>query len=210
MGVNFSVIPPEQLNKVTESLIFLTAGNKNIDFNQRGFLENVSELLDEGTKGERETGKFLENVRNAMVYTDVKLAEQLPFTLLLSGIDFDYSRDNKALFSDAEVGLIGFGGNAINKVVNAKIVYKFGSITGAGEKDPDRVTIYLEVDEFNWIYFHFEDDVVNTVSSWLDEYNYPLQEAVDKRKSDAGYRFDLATEEEKNRFLQDFVIKYIK
>ncbi|MCB0843380.1 MAG: hypothetical protein KDE26_09020, partial [Bacteroidetes bacterium] len=55
MGVDFSVLPQAQLDKLSESLAFLTTASKNIDFNQRSFLENISELLDENTKGERET-----------------------------------------------------------------------------------------------------------------------------------------------------------
>lgn len=210
MGVNFPIIPEEQLSKLADNLVFLTTANKNIDFNQRAFLENISELLDEGSKGERETGKFLENVKNSLVYTDIKLSQQLPFTLLLSNVNFNFSRDEKSLYSDSEVGLIGIGGKTINKMVNAKIVYKFGAISGLGEKQPDKVTIYLEVDEFNWVYFHFEDDVVKTWSTYYDEYNYPLQAEVDKRKSESGFRFEMANDDEVAKFRQEYVEKFIK
>ena len=210
MGINMSVIPQDQLNKLAENLVFLTTASKNIDFNQRTFLENISELLDEGVKGERETGKFLENVRNSLVYSDIKLAQQLPYTLLLSNIDFNFSREHKALYSDSEIGLIGLGANPINKMVNAKIVYQFGKISALGDKQPDEITIYLEVDEFNWVYFHFEDDLVTTLSTYYDEYNYPLQAEVDKRKSSEGYRFEVAKDFEVNNFRQQFVEKFIK
>ncbi|MEO1449467.1 MAG: hypothetical protein AAFV07_08040, partial [Bacteroidota bacterium] len=210
MAIDFNVIPKDQLDKISEGLSFLTAGNKDIDFKQYAFLSAVSELLDEGQKGERETAKFLENATTSLIYSDVKLANQLPYTLLLSDVNFNYSRDYKALYSDAEVGLIGLGGNPINKKVNAKIVYWFGTIGMDGEKEPDRVNIYLEVDEFNWLYFDFEGEVVKTISSYYDEYNYPLQEEVDKRKSDDGYRFEMATEDDRSQFLQDFVKKFIR
>lgn len=210
MGVDFSVIPEEQLTKLADNLSFLTTASKNIDFNQRAFLENVSELLDEGNKGERETGKFLENVRNSLVYSDIKLSQQLPFTVLLSNVNFNFSRDYKALYSDSEVGLVGIAGKPINKMVGAKIVYQFGTISALGEKEPDKVTIYIEIDEFNWVYFHFEDEVVKTFSTYYDEYNYPLQAEVDKRKSESGYRFEMASENEVVKFRQDYVEKFIK
>ncbi|MCB0843379.1 MAG: hypothetical protein KDE26_09015, partial [Bacteroidetes bacterium] len=119
-------------------------------------------------------------------------------------------RQHKALYSDSEVGLIGIGGNPINKMVNAKIVYQFGNIDISGDKKKDDVTIYLEVDEFNWVYFHFEDDVVKTLSTYYEQYNTPLQAEIDKKKNGSGYRFEMATDQEVSKFKQDFVKKYIK
>ena len=210
VGIDMGILPKDPLQNLANAFKFLTETNKNIDFNQRSFLENISELLDEGKNGERETAKFLVNVQNSMVYTDVKLAQQLPYTLLLSGVNFNYSRDEKALFCDDEIGLIGINGTPINKMINAKIVYNFGRIDGMGEKEPDQLTVYLEIDEFNYVYFHFEDDVIYTTSNFYDDYNYPLQEVIDKQKSAEGYRFEVATDDEVSRFRQDFVVKFIK
>ncbi len=210
MGVDLGVIPPEPLTKISSNLLFLTAANKDIDFNQQAFLEGVSELLDEGKPGERETGKFLDNVRNAMVYTDIKLSRQLPYTVLLSGVNYHYSFEQKALWHDGEVGLIGLAGNPINKKINAKIVYEMGSVDGEGRRVPDRMTLYLEVDEFNWLYFRFDGEVLHTISSFYDDYNVPMQGLIDKRKSNEGYRFEMAAEEEVVKFRQDFVLKFIK
>lgn len=211
MGINMSALPEEPMKKLAETFTAITGANKDIDFNEGTFLRSISELLDEGNKGERETEKFIGNVRDAMISSNgIKLSQQLPFTLLLSGVNFNYDRDYKALYSDSEVGLIGIAGNSINKVINSKVVYQFGSIDADGEKESDRLTIYLEVDEFNYVYFHFEDEVVYTLSSYYTEYNYPLQELVDKRKSEEGFRFELATEDDPPKFKQDFVKKFIR
>ncbi|MDX2286576.1 MAG: hypothetical protein NW241_20585 [Bacteroidia bacterium] len=210
MAADLSVIPIEAFQKLADNLVYLTASNKNIDFNQRSFLESISELLDEGQKTERETGKFIANVQNAMVYTDIKLAEQLPYSLLLSGVNFHYDRTFKALYSDSEVGLIGIAGKPVNKIIGAKIVYQFGNIDAEGNQEEDKLTIYLEVDEFNWVYFQFEKGTIRTLSSYYDEYNNILQAAIDKGKAGEGYRFEMATEDERIRFQQDFVKKYIK
>lgn len=211
MGVDFNdLIPKEQLEYLSTYYKEFTITSRNIDFRQHSFVQNISELLDEGKSGQRETNKFVENTRNSMVYTDIKLANQLPFSLLMSGIDFNYSREYKALFSDAEVGLIGINGDPINKKIGSKIVYKFGRIDGVGDKEPDQLTIYLEVDEFNWVYFHFDGQVLYTVGSDYELYNAPLQEVIDKSKSSDGFRLELAPEDEVSRFRQDFVIKYIK
>ncbi|WNJ21080.1 hypothetical protein [Pontibacter sp. G13] len=208
--VDMPVIPQEQLNKISENLQFLTASNENIDFQKYSFRETIAELLDEGQKGERETAKFNQNVDNHFVYTDIKLAEQLPFTLLLSGVNYNYDRTYKALYHDGPIGLIGVNGNVINKMVKAKILYEFGRMDEDGEKAKDKLTIYLEVDKYNWIYFYFEDEIVKTMSSYYDEYNYPLQDIVSKRKNESGFRFDMATEEERSRFLQKFQKRFGK
>ncbi len=210
MGVNLDVLPKDPLNGLSDNFQFLTTASENIDLQQRGFLESISELLDEGKSGERGTAQFLENLRNSMVYSDIKLSEQLPYTVLLSGVDFNYSPEYKALYSDAEVGLIGLNARPINKKVNARIVYRFGTIAASGEKQPDQLTMYLEIDEFNWVYFHFEDEVVSTISSDYTKYNYPLQEEADKQKETNGYRFEVATEDAVNRFRQEFVERYIR
>lgn len=210
MGVDYGVLPPEVFSKVSSNLLFLTAANKDIDFNQQAFLEGVSELLDEGKEGERETAKFLDNVRNAMVYTDIKLSRQLPYTVLLSGVNYKYSFEKKALWHDGEVGLVGLGGNPINKKINAKIVYLLGTTDEEGRKSPDRLTMYLEVDEFNWLYFEFDGEVLRTVSSFYDDYNAPIQALIDKRKSNEGYRFELISEDDVIKFRQEFVLNFIK
>lgn len=211
MGINMEILPEEPMKKLAETLVAITGANKDIDFQEGTFMRSISELLDEGNKGERETAKFLGNVRDAMISANgIKLAQELPYTLLISGVNFNYDRDYKALYSDSEIGLIGIDGNSINKVINSKIVYQFGRISADGEKDPDKLTIYLEVDEFNYVYFHFEEDVLYTISSYYTEYNYPLQELVDKRKSEEGFRFELATEDDPPKFKQDFVKKFIR
>jgi len=211
MGIDMSAIPEEALAKLAQTFAYMTASSaKDIDFNQRSFLESAAELLDEESKTEKETQKLVQNVANSLVYTDIKMAEQLPFTLLISGVNFNYDRRLRTLYSDSEIGLIGINGNPINKKVNAKVVYKFGTISAEGVKQPDRLIVYMEVDPFNWVYFNFEDEVIYTISSYYDEYNAIIQEEVDGNKSNDGFRVDLADEGEKVRFLQEFVQKYIR
>ncbi|MEM6262513.1 MAG: hypothetical protein AAGI38_08405, partial [Bacteroidota bacterium] len=209
VGVGFSIMPEEPLKKVSDNLLYLTANNADIDFNRRAMQENIAELLDEGKTGDKETRRFIEDVRNAMVYTDIKLAKELPFTLLLSDVNFNYSREYKALYCNEDVGLLGLGGTPINKMVSARMVYKFGAIDGEGEKVPDRFDVYLEVDEFNWIFFRFSGEVVYTTSSYYDDYNVQLQLEIDKRKKAEGFRFELLPEDDVNKFKQEYVKKYI-
>jgi hypothetical protein len=209
MSVNFSVMEPELFKKLSETLLYLTASNPEVDYNRKEFQETLAEFLDRGREGQKETDKFIEEVQNAMVSTDIKLAKLLPSTLLLSGVNFHYSKEYKALYSDSEVGLLGIAGEPINKKVPAKIVYRFGRIGSEGEKLPDQMDIYLEVDDFNWVYFSFSGQVVSVASSYYDDFNYPLQAEIDKRKKEDGFRYELTNEEVVGQFRQDFIKKFI-
>lgn len=213
IGLQMDVLPVEQLTKVAENFGYLTASNKDIDFNLLSFLQDISELLDKNSPGTGypNTKAFIEEVNNAMVYTDIKLAQKLPHTLLMSGVKLKYDEDETAFYCDDEVGLIGLGGNAINKMIPAKIFYQFGDIAPSGEKSPDEVTIYFEVDEVNWIYFHIQGHVVKTFSNYYDDYNVPLEElAKDAKITPTTYRFELADEGEVNGFKKMFKERYSK
>lgn len=209
MSIDFSVMEPELFKKLSETLLYLTASNPDVNYNDRAFQENLAEVLDRGREGDKETRKFIEEVQNAMVSTDIKLAKLIPSTLLLSGVDFNYSKEYKALYSDAEVGLLGIAGEPINKKVPAKIVYRFGRVGSEGEKLPDQMDIYLEVDDFNWVFFSFSGEVVSVASSYYDDFNYPLQAEIDKRKKEDGFRYELTNEEVVGQFRQDFIKKFI-
>ena len=212
MAINMEVIPEEALEKLATTFNYMLINDEtnNIDFMQRSFLESAAELLDEENKGERETEKLVRNVQDYMVYTDIKMAEQIPSTFLISGVNFNYDKRLRTMYCDSKVGLIGINGKSINKQVNAKIVYQFGTISSEGEKQPDKISIYLEVDAFNWVYLRFEEETVYTVSSYFDEYNIIVDEAINKRRSDEGFIVEMASEDEKNQFLQDFILKFIR
>lgn len=191
---------------------YVMAASRDVDFSQRSLQEAAAEFLDEGRSNERETQKFVEQVRTEMVSSGIELAGQLNFDLLLSGVDFQYDEDFKALYCDAQVGLIGLGGQPINKTAESKIVYQFGGFSEDYERLPDQITIYLELDPsgYNWLFFHYEDEVLYTLSSFTEEYNAPLLEAIEKRKDNSGFRIELAPDDMVPLFRQDFIKKFIR
>jgi len=209
LAFDVNVLPKEAFDKIVDGYKFLTTTNSEIDYKDEELRQSVAELLDFGKKGEKETDKFIQQVDDAAIYSDIKLAEQLPKTLLLSNIDFNYSTRYKALYSDAEIGVIGLGGKSINKKIPAKIVYKFGAPLDDGEKAEDKLDIYIEIDEFNWIYFHYEGEVLTTCASNAEDYNKLLEEELAKKKKNEGFRYELGSEADVSRFRQDFVKKYI-
>ena len=211
MGIDMKVIPEEPLGKLADNFLFLTTSNKDIAFEQRALLEDIAEFLDSGKKGDPATQAFRESVNKAMVYTDIQLAAQLPYTLLLSHVNFNYDRTEKALYSRSPVGLIGLNGKSINKIVNARIVYQLGQYDDEGNRMYDELFVYLEIDEFNWVYFHYQNETVKTYSSYYDEYNYPLETLLEKGNSESGgYHFELASDEDVTRFKQNFSLRFEK
>lgn len=205
------IIPAAQLEKLADNFVYLTTTNKDIDFNQISFLSDISEFLDKD-KGDsdKETRKFLKSVNNAMVYTDIKLSSLLPYTFLMSNVNFHYNEEERAMYCDSPIGLIGINKKPINKMINAKIVYQFGDISPSGEKTPDEVTLYMEIDDVNWIYYHISGDVVKTFGSYYDDYNYQLQDYLDKQKEQPeGFHLELASEDEVNEFKQIFIQRFI-
>ena len=200
MAVDLGVIPEEILGSIVRNFRFLTISNKDIDFQERATLENIAELLDEGKKNDKETLKFIDQVNSSMIYSDIHLAEILPYTVLLDGVDFNYVPNGGMMYSDGEAGLIGLNGQTVNKVINSKILYNLGGETPRGDIRPDELTIYLEVDEYNWVYFKYQDEIVKTYSSYHDDYNAPLQLQIEKRKSSNGFRYELGSDAEVQEF----------
>lgn len=210
IGLNMDVIPEEPMTSLVQTVQYLITSNKDIDFLQRDMIAHVAALLDKFKTTDKETRKFEKTVKEAMVYTDIDLAERLGYTLLLSGVDFKYDEEKQAFWSNSEVGLIGLGGQTVNKVVSSMIVYQFGEVQPTGEVLQDQLDIYLELDEFNWIYFSYANDVLKTYSSFYADFNNPLRDIVAKRKNNDGPRFDLSNEDEVAQFKQEFIKNFIK
>jgi len=199
VGVNFSILPEEPLGELVSNFNLFSVNKPDIDFLERSLLENISELLDKGKRDDKETKNFIEEVHDAMVYTDINLASRLPFTLLMSNVDFDYDPETGSLYSNGPIGIIGVGGKPVNKMIKAKILYQIGDDPPFKERELDKLTIYLEVDEYNWVYFDFEGEVVRTVAPY-DNYNVPILEESEEQKESGDFRFELASIEEAQNF----------
>jgi hypothetical protein len=210
MSIYAPILPEDPYSKVAENMRFLTTANPDVNFRLAAFQEIVSELLDEENEGDEETRDFLKEVEKEMITSDIKLARRIPSTLLLSGIDFKFSNEYRSLYTDADVGVIGMAGEVVNKQIPAKIVYSFGRVDDEGERKPDRMDIYLEVDDYNWLFFRFEGEVLSVASSYYDDFIVPLQEELDKGKQkEEGFRYEIISEGEVNTFKQEFIKKFI-
>ena len=200
IGLNLNVIPEDILGQVVSQFHFFTVNKPDIDYLERSLLENISEFLDEGKKGDKATWEFIEQVNDALVYTDINLGASLPYNILLSHVNFKYDSETGGLFSSGKTGLISLGGKPINKMINARILYEIGKDDPYKDPEFDKVTVYLELDEFNWVYFSLSGEVVRTVAQY-DDYNVPiLEESEKQKKGNSGFRFELASKDEAANF----------
>ena len=209
---NFDCIPKDAWSKWAEKSQLVTAINEDLDWNSYALREGLSEFLDPNYRQPDKLMKgFLKEIEKSVIYNDIKVAKNLPYSLVLSGIQFRYDEDYKVFYHSGPVGIIGVNTGVVNKMssTNTKIEYSIGKYTPAGVMRPDTLRMYLELDELNWIYFEYADNVLNTISTDLDGYNGVLRTALEKRKKNDGYRFELTDELAKDDFLQKFVTRYI-
>ncbi|MFK7973020.1 MAG: hypothetical protein AB8F95_21800 [Bacteroidia bacterium] len=209
LAIDAPILPEGPYEKVAENMRFLTTSNPDVNFRLPSFQEIASELLDKDNEGDEETRDFVAEVEKEVITSDIKLARRLPVTLLLSNVDFKFSNEYRSLYTDADIGVIGMGGEVVNKEIPGKIVYSFGKVDDEGKRKPDKLEIYLEIDDYNWVFFRFEGEVLHVASSYYDDFIVPLQEEIDKRKKEEGFRFELVSESEVNTFKQEFIKKFI-
>lgn len=213
MGFDMSIIPKEAWAKLSQTFLALTAGGTDVDFQDRKLQEYLSELLDKGEEDEKNTQKFVSSISSAVVYTDVKVAAMLPSnSILLSGAKFGYHNEYKSLHAEGQMGLLGIGGNSINKQVTGKVEYSIGKQTSSGIFMNDTVNIYLETDQENWMYFQICGNLVLVASSDEQGFNTVLAEILAKKKDkgdEKTYRFEIVTPMEKDAYLSRYAKRYI-
>lgn len=212
MGINFSCIPKEGWAKLNDLVQTMAITNEPVDFTNSHLLESVAEFLDEGKEGEKETAKFIKSVETALVPTDIKLAKSLPYNLLFSDMKMEYNLEYHSLYFKGDLGLIGINGESVNKQISSRVEYSFGRSTPAKPQlgFSDTLSIYLEINDLNWVYFRFFDNTVETWSSNLDGYNQVLVDYLAKKKpKDDEFRFILVSDDEQARFNSRFTNRYI-
>lgn len=212
LRLNFSCISKEAWQKAAELIKIATANGDDINWTDPLFVQSISEFLDPNFKQEdKNTQLFMKEVEKAEVPSaDIKVAKDLGGSLLLSNVRLRYDGEYKSFYYVGDMGLIGVNGTPVNKMLgtNSRIEYNVGRYTPAGIRLSDTLRVYLEEDEFTWYYFTFYGDVVYTTSSDAQGYNAQLTSEIEKRKKDDGFRFEIATDIDKDEFLTRFLIRY--
>ena len=145
-------------------------------------------------------------------FEDQETRAAAPYSLLISNLNWTFDAKFKSLYSKGgEIGLIGINGETINKRLgsNSKVEYNFGKIQPNGIALSDTLSMYLEVDEFNWVYVKAHDEVVTVASSDLEGYSAVLKEKQKKNPKPGKYHYRLKDDMAKDAFLLRFVKRYI-
>lgn len=210
LRLDLGAIPKEAWAKLADKFKLVMITNEDIDFQSPLLINSLSEFIDEKGTEEKNTNALIKDLNNNVVSTDIKVANKIEkASLLFSGVNFHFDQQYKALFHTGEIGLIGINGQPINKMMNAKIEYVFGKMNKTGARMTDTLNVYVELDELTWAYFSFSGEVIETWSTDLEGYNAELSTAISKRKKEEGYRFNLASEGDRDSFQSRFVSRYI-
>jgi hypothetical protein len=123
-------------------------------------------------------------------------------SLVFNSLSMSWDKARSAFISHGELRLANVLRNQVNKSLNGIVVFEKGR---AG----DGVTIYMQPSQSEWYYFHYENGILQAISS-SQEFNDRLFELkLEKRvfedpDSDFVYEFVIASK----RSVVDFVRRY--
>lgn len=217
MGMNFSVLPERVTLKLSDLFTALTLNSPDIDYTPRITHESIAELIGDADPTEEKTKAFVTSINKMRTIKDIKIAKDLPFTFLFSDLKWTWEDKFKTFYVSEPVGLVGIGGVPINKMLNAKIEYTIGKALPTGQTLADTLRMYVEIDEDNWVYCTFADNVLKIVTPFENKgsFNELVGIEVDKlskRKQDPNkktFELLLGTTADKEKFTETFVKKYI-
>lgn len=203
MGLNYPV-PAEPFKKFVEMFLYMSVAKKDVNYGNKQLIENLSEFIDGEKGGDVNTRKFEEEeIKNAIVSHDIDIGKAVPINLLLSNINFSFSETRHAMFTSQDVGFLSLNGLTINKMVGSKIVWQLGRENDLGVKEPDKLTILLEIDNYNYLYLEFFEYTVKVHTSYMDDVNVPLEAAILKSKQKSGeFHAQMATPDDVKNFRQ--------
>jgi hypothetical protein len=213
MAIDFmEAIPPEPIKLLIEQLAFLTATKKDVNFQDKQLLENVSAIADYG-KAKDEKARLFEQKIQELVPADVKLDEFVPATILLSNVNFKVNNDANELYADTEVGLLSISGQPLNKMMPCRIVYKFAREDGElTDINPvDKLTILMETDANNYVFIEYDGYAIRFMTPFYDAVNEPMRIALEKKKAKENeLHCVLGSNDDVVKFRKEFDEKYKK
>lgn len=200
-------MPRKAFENLADGFSTLFNLSQDLDYENRFLRECIAEVLDEKTPDEKNMKDFLTELENTGIASNVELAKRMPYSVVLSGIQYKFNDKLKTLYYDGETGVIGFGGKKVNKILNTYIEYEFGKGMAQGREN-DKLRMYIEIDDMNWVYFSISGEVIRTTST-----DYSYQEVVSSEADKAkgkGIRCEKAEDGEVTEFIQQYKTRYGK
>lgn len=204
---DFKPVPKKAMEALSEEFSTLFNLSLDLDYENRFTRECISELLDANEPDEKNTTLFVKELESGGIMSNIELAKQIPFTTTLTGLKFAFNDKLKTLAYSGEAGVIGFGSKKVNKILNTYIEYEFGKGTAQGREN-DKLRMYIEIDDMNWVYFSISGEVIKTTST-SSAYQDAIRAEADKAKG-KGNRCALAEEIDVTDFIQQFKTRHAK
>ncbi len=131
-----------------------------------------------------------------------RIPEVFQKSFVFNNINLSWDRQKNAFISQGELQLSNIQRNPVNKSISGLVVLEKGR---AG----DAVTIYLQPNQNEWYYFHYENGIMQAISSSQDFNNRLIELKLEKRiledkSSDFIYEYVIAS----RRSVVDFIRRY--
>jgi len=204
-GMEMKAVPRKAMSGLADKWATLLNISEDIDYQERALQESLAELLDYESEEEKNTKEFIKDLEKTGIMANLDLAKRIPQTLVVSDIKLKFNDKLKTLYYNGTVDVIGFGGQKINKKLNAYIEYEFGKGLAQGREN-DQLRFYLEIDDMNWVFFNLSGEVVRT-SSTESSYVSDIRSESDKAKG-KGIRAEVAEDSEVTDFIKKFRTRY--
>jgi hypothetical protein len=174
MAIDFKDLGKNIQDELGKRLASLLAAKMDADLTRRLVQESIAELIDRGAETEVNTKKFVQQVEKAVFVADIKVAPLKPVTWLLADVNFRYHDSLRAFYESDTITVLGVYGRSINKQVNAKMEYAIGKALPNGTTLDDTLTIFLEIDDNNYVFFRYYGMDLFVGSTFSDLNSYVL------------------------------------
>ncbi len=148
--------------------------------------------------GEEDAGKVVNEIN--LYGTLKKVPEKLNFTIMLSDVKMKWDSVTRSFVSKGTLGVGSIGKTQINKYVK-------GYLQIIKKRSGDVFNLYFELDEGEWYYFNYNNNMMSGLSSNKEFNDLIIKEKGDKRHLDAkdgmpSYGYYISSERQKNKFLE--------
>ena len=192
MPINF-FFHPEALKMMGQSL-FINNSLTGVESSSTGKIKKAfTEIL-----GEKEAERIVNEIN--MYGALRKVPDKLEYTMLLTDVKLRYDSITKSFISLGEIGIGNIGKTQVNKYVK-------GIIQIVKKRSGDVLTVYLELDESEWYFFNYSNNLMQAFSSLKDFNDFITQEKPEKRRVEAesgkpAYSYYISTERKRNDFIK--------
>ena len=206
-ALDFKPLPKKVIEDLGDDFSTLFNLSLDLDYESRFVKECIAEVLDDNVDNEKNTTAFVTELESGGIMSNVELAKRMPFTTTMTGLKFSFNDKLKTLAHSGETGIIGFGSKKVNKTLNSYVEYEFGKGMAQGREN-DKLRIYIEIDDMNWVYFSVVGEVIRTTST-SSQYQDAIRGEAAKAKG-KGNRCELAEDSEVTDFIQQFRTRHAK